>query len=1578
MINKTDENGIFGYGNSKHKKLKEEIYGYDNYGDKLSSPLPDEQRRAMIEDAQIASAQMQNEQQALSVPINKAERTEQYNNSARNFLVPSPNDELRRRRVFATSDRAMRDATEELYQNGLKDTFENERTMAEQNARNEYMRYASVPGANSDAALGAMQSASAPDKVIARTMHNADNAELDRIANQYASYARMSPQEFRKDILEPRLEQRLYEEYVDEATPKSSAEYIARSSYNNSLTGKLIDWNRNALAQNNSQSLIDREGLSAYDAGRFENLAAGIGSLLVDMPMFSAIGGVSSSAVKGVAGIAKNLSSSLAKKYAVKGMQAPVAERIVEQAIKSRMAAKIAGSSATQGLTLGGYDAGNSIADDLLVNDGIDIDKAVKAYGRGLSTGAAVGLVGTPLRIKSYGLTGGKKMAAAAGVLGAESAVFTAVSGVDKSLSGVEVEPIDLLADFGDSMATLGAMRLAHWRPRGGYAKLNADGKLKKELCFTSAEQKEMRKTGVEPEYFVPQLEAVLSAGSKEKSAEVSELKNKYIQMMSSDELSASTRAKLMFLVENKITSTLPMPVDYRVEKTPEGNYSFSLLDVNGRRIDTRENLTDAQIKENLNIVSGSLRKNKIAICESELLAESYSDSFFRQVGKYANEKGMNVDKIIDTIYKSANNQSMTPEENALLHEIIQHAGLSDSRVGYLLQKTRRNLEQKYGLDDRYLLQAIDMRTNYISEAANRALDEYLAIIETEVDALKNGVDPARLRAIDREMEVSDYPGYTNFEAKNEERRRYAEYNMDNGAAPVPARALTGRLVFPIKVPKRWNEAYAWSVHGIKNTPKDIMRLQSRAQQLSKQLGFYVNFIYDERSIPFDGKDVNGYNEKVSAFGWLDNKTGEVYINLPNIRDVHELEKTLVHEAIGHGGLSNLMGEYLYDFYDEIYNRADPTVIREIHKIGQQYGINGYAAIEEYLATLLERNLLTRKENMLLNDVKGFFKKMLVGRKLYSPENDNITKSDLQDFLDAHQKAMLKKQHPDRYRAQLLDKFPSLAGVNDFYDGVAHQRYLQERYPDKKTALANTPSFLFDQKREMLERPDSYGRDDLQDYPLYRLIGKRGANRLAASKQYEDYLKNNAPDEALDNAKEQWASTGWEKGADGRWRTEIGEEQLRVRDLATMVLEQKDKRVANIYNNIKEAAGNNPSPKHEDFLNNLCMNYEKVFAGTVIKLRHLIDDPLFYTAYPRLADVTVEVTDKIDGTCKYDRARDVMYVTPKAIFKNSELKYDIVPQLQYMIQKEEGFAPDLDFMKFDKTGLVGSEYDEAMNMAQTIAKAQKDPALNKTALKASILFTSQYKMSPEEFVQRYPTGSDYLLGQLMQKPFANSANVEARNVYQRQYMTPEKREEKAPSTTEQTPRSDQKSFANLAEAMNFLRGPLDELNRYKKFESYGLPGEWGNPDFEIKEINIDELLVKARKNPVMYEYFNNLKHKYIKQAAQNALAKYEEVIRRKRSREDYMSLLYTNPVEAPDAATKGPKKNGYVELREAEIFREIASMPLAKMHFDNKALQGIVSRGEVINEIEDRLKVKYGLNDDFNIFGISYLDENNH
>lgn len=568
-MNNLEENGIYGYKNSKSKKIKDQLTGYEMVEN--DTPLSGEQRAAMLADARNASAEIGYERALLEAPVNKEKRQDHYREKTREFLVPSPNDDLRRRRLFTLSPNVVDDATEGFYNNNVKELFQRERTAAEERARSAYKGYASVPGANEMTALGALRRESDPARVVENTMQKLDSDELDRIANMYASYARLSPAVYRKEVLEPGIRKRLYAEYIKEAKPAGSVEYIARSAYDGSLTGKLMDINMNAQSRTNSQSLIDREGLAAYDANRFEKFAAGLGSLVIDMPMFAGIGSASSSALKGVMGVAKKFTSSLINKMAAKGVDVAVASRIMEEAVKSKMAARILGNSTSQAMTLGGYEAGNSLADDLLLNEGVDVDKIVNAYGHGFANGAAVGMVGTPLRILSRGLTGGKKMAASASVLGAEAGVFTASSLLEKAEAGVDVEPIDLLYDYAESVATLGAMKLAHWRPKGGYAKLMANGKLKKELNFTPSEQQEMQSAGVNPSAFVGQLESVLAPGSRGKGNEASDVKTKYLQMMSSDKLSASTRSKLLYLVENKITSTPPMPVDYKVEQGDGG-----------------------------------------------------------------------------------------------------------------------------------------------------------------------------------------------------------------------------------------------------------------------------------------------------------------------------------------------------------------------------------------------------------------------------------------------------------------------------------------------------------------------------------------------------------------------------------------------------------------------------------------------------------------------------------------------------------------------------------------------------------------------------------------------------------------------------------------------------------------------------------------------------------------------------------------------------------------------------------------------------------------------------------------------
>ena len=1442
MLNTTDEKGIFGYENSKHKKMKDALYGFDGFGEKVTKPLSDEVRSAMIEDAKAATAQLEKERAILSTPIDEKAMNEQYRKTARDFLVPSPNDEQRRRRLFATADHVVQDATDSLFKENVKGVFTAERSRAEEDARKEYGKYSTVPGADPMSALGALRRASDPQAVIEKTMQSIDNDRLNEIANKYAAYAGYSPEAYRKQVLEPKLRERLYKEYINEATPDSSAEYIARSSYNNSLTGKMMDLSLNAHSGTNSQSLIDREGLASYDANRLENLAAGIGSLLVDMPMFSGIGSLSSAAARGTANIAKGVTSSLMKKYAAKGLEIPVAERMVEQAFKSKMANMMAGSALTQGLTLGTYDAGHSIADDLLMNDGINIEKAVKEYGHGFATGAAVGIVGTPLRTISRGLTGGKKFLSSAATLGAESAVFTASNQLEKLSAGVDVEPIDLFYDYAESMATLGAMKLAHWRPKGGYAKLNAKGKLREELDFTMAEKEEMTSAGVEPALFVKELESSLNAGSKGAAASAREVMSKYLQMMTSANLSASTRSKLLYLVENKLTSTPPVPVNYSVEKTADSGFRVRLLDEAGRSISVSRTLSGNEVQSELLRNKDVLRRNRISNFENEILKESDSVNFFEKAGEYAREKGISTEQVTDILYKKANNQQLTPGESAMFNDISKRAGDGDARVGYMLQNIRRTLEAKYNLGEGSLLDAIERSGNELTQNENMALDEYLKMMESEVGIIRGGKGKERLLAIDKEMAGSSYGNLSNFQAKLDERRDFMETEFNKGNRNVGAKG--DDMEFPIQIPKQWTRPYAWSYYGVRNTPKDFVRLKSRAQELADRVGLNVNFIYDERSIPLDLDNVKGYNNQLKSLGWVDGKRNAVYFNLPNISDIHELEKTFLHEVVAHRGIGKLMGKYLNELYNDIYTRSSPELRSEINRFAKNTGLEGYSAVGEFIAELAEKNELTPKENSLLNRIKGSLKSMLVGKKIVSPDNDLITIDDVKKLLRTHQTAMFEGKHPDEYRASALEKFPSLNNLPDYYDHRAYDKYIIEKYPDKAKALAESPSLLWNDRRRTLYEPEYNPAEE--GALSYRLIGKHGAERLAKSK-YKDYLVNSTPDEAERLEKEGvpskviWERTGWERGADGEWRSEIGEEHMKLRDLTGMVLAQKQPQVFAAYDNIKYLPDSELKDVHKSLIRNLEKAYDRIFADVTIEMHHLLDDPLLYAAYPDIAKVEVQISDKIDKACKYDAEKNIMYVNNKEVIRPESLSRKLISETQRMIQSRENFARSIDLIRADAEGELKERYDEAMQAARLVAEYNNDMT-PKLYEELSRKFKRVYGIGPLAFIRYYPSVNDYILKVVNGEYKAQSGDVEAQNAELRWIMPDILRRETPPSKSEATKREDQIPFVDFAEAQKVLSGPLDFIR--KSFRLRPIPSREVSPDNSSGNYNANDELME--------------------------------------------------------------------------------------------------------------------------------------
>lgn len=93
--------------------------------------------------------------------------------------------------------------------------------------------------------------------------------------------------------------------------------------------------------------------------------------------------------------------------------------------------------------------------------------------------------------------------------------------------------------------------------------------------------------------------------------------------------------------------------------------------------------------------------------------------------------------------------------------------------------------------------------------------------------------------------------------------------------------------------------------------------------------------------------------------GWYDEKTGEVHLYMPNIRDRYTAEKTIWHEVVGHKGMRELFGEdrfekFLRDVWYDL-DKPENAALKKLVDEERKYNpLNIYDAIEEGIARLAE------------------------------------------------------------------------------------------------------------------------------------------------------------------------------------------------------------------------------------------------------------------------------------------------------------------------------------------------------------------------------------------------------------------------------------------------------------------------------------------------------------------------------------------------------------------------------------------------------------------------------------------------
>ena len=165
------------------------------------------------------------------------------------------------------------------------------------------------------------------------------------------------------------------------------------------------------------------------------------------------------------------------------------------------------------------------------------------------------------------------------------------------------------------------------------------------------------------------------------------------------------------------------------------------------------------------------------------------------------------------------------------------------------------------------------------------------------------------------------------------------------------------------------------------NGSRTSQDVEAAATKLAESLGEKVRIVRDVNEIEHRNKKVQENQRK--SKGWFNTDTREIVVVLPNTTGIEDVQATILHEAVGHKGLRELVGDDRFDdFLDKVYAAASLETRKKIVDLAKQNHWNFRLATEEYIAGLAENGFAGRENRTLFEKIKDFFRDMLSRAKI--------------------------------------------------------------------------------------------------------------------------------------------------------------------------------------------------------------------------------------------------------------------------------------------------------------------------------------------------------------------------------------------------------------------------------------------------------------------------------------------------------------------------------------------------------------------------------------------------------------------
>ena len=379
------------------------------------------------------------------------------------------------------------------------------------------------------------------------------------------------------------------------------------------------------------------------------------------------------------------------------------------------------------------------------------------------------------------------------------------------------------------------------------------------------------------------------------------------------------------------------------------------------------------------------------------------------------------------------------------------------------------------------------------------------------------------------------------------------------------------------------------------------------------------------------------------------------------------------------------------------------------------------------------------------------------------------------------------------------------------------------------------------------------------DDPRFMFAGEKGAARADRGEEALTRQNNLGAAQKMEAAKKEAKAiklaTGWERGADGKWRYEIpdgiyypkGDAELK-KALARQPWREE---LNDLSDRILDGEG---LSKEETERFNELAEKEAAFKADYLKKEkpHLADwlenDELF-KAYPELKRVGIVFTDNMpkEQAGYYDSKSNTITVNTNSSEDTASI---IAHEVQHAIQRYEGFATGgnlkaaMEYLSGNKRADVKIKQQLAYKLSQEKGLGLSEEEVNSLIghLEYEDISDDELQKQIDALCQKHNITEDqlediYPMDSVWHEAYNRiSGEAEARNVQKRMGMTAEERRASLAADTEDVARADQiLLFADTGESMS-LESPKEErIEKLRESKPVEITGEEITPSDDLKQ-----------------------------------------------------------------------------------------------------------------------------------------------